>query len=179
VSWQSPKMVKLFATLLVVLSAWGGMAVAEDKTADSIDFPGVPEVTVPPGVSYEGFFETHNPVKVVFGVSDPGAQLKESLINAAYTIKYLKPRGIPYHIQIVLYGKAVLSASPFSDDYSGYGPMFDSLQEAGVEIRVCHNSMYALKVSADDLYPEMKVVPAGILQLIKMQMQGYTYISNH
>jgi len=86
---------------------------------------------------------------------------------------------IPYHIQIVLYGKAVLSASPFSDDYSGYGPLFDSLQEAGVEFRVCHNSMHALNVSADDLYPNMKVIPAGILQLIKMQMQGYTYISNH
>jgi len=104
---------------------------------------------VPQEMSYEGFFKAHNPVKVVFGVSDPGARLKESLINAAYTIKYLKPREIPYHIQIVLYGKAVLSAT------------------------------HALKVSADDLYPDMEVVPTGILQLIKMQMQGYTYISNH
>ncbi|HED18973.1 MAG TPA: hypothetical protein ENI74_05665, partial [Gammaproteobacteria bacterium] len=103
---------------------------------------------------------------------------KESLINAAYTVKYLKPRGIPYHIQIVLYGKAVLSAMSFSEVYSGYAPLFDSLQEAGVEFRVCHNSMRMLKVSADDLYPDMEVVPAGILQLIKMQMQGYSYISN-
>ena len=158
---------------------WGGTAVAQDKNANRIEFPGVPDVPVPQGISYGGFFKAHNPVKVVFGVSDPGAQLKESLINAAYTIKYLRPRGIPYHIQIVLYGKAVLSATPFNEAYSGYAPLFDSLHEAGVKFKVCNNSMHALKVSPDDLYPDMDVVPAGILQLIKMQMQGYTYISNH
>ncbi|HEC18503.1 MAG TPA: hypothetical protein ENI97_04085 [Gammaproteobacteria bacterium] len=170
---------RLLAVILIAISMWGGTAVAQDKNASSIKFPGIPDVPVPPGMSYDGFFETHNPVRVVFGVSDPGAQLKESLINAAYTIKYLKPRKIPYHIQVVLYGKAVLSATPFSEVYSGYGPMFDSLHEAGVEFKVCNNSLHALKVSADDLYPDMEVVPAGILQLIKMQMQGYTYISNH
>ena len=167
------------AVILIALSMWSGTAVALDKNANSVEFPGIPDIPVPEGMSYEGFFEAHNPVKVVFGVSDPGAQLKESLINAAYTIKYLKPRKIPYRIQIVLYGKAVLSATPFSENYSGYGPMFESLHDAGVEIRVCNNSMHALRVSADDLYPDMEVVPAGILQLIKMQMQGYTYISNH
>jgi len=170
---------RLLAVVFMALGMWCGAAVAQDNNADSIEFPGIPDVPVPQGTPFGGFFETHSPVQVVFGVSNPGAQLKESLINAAYTIKYLKPRGIPYHIQIVLYGKAVLSATPFSEVYSGYGPMFDSLQEAGVEFKVCNNSLHALKVSADDLYPDMEVVPAGILQLIKMQMQGYTYISNH
>ncbi|HED19398.1 MAG TPA: hypothetical protein ENI74_07855, partial [Gammaproteobacteria bacterium] len=60
------------AIILIALSMWSGAAVAQDKNANSIEFPGVPDIPVPQGMSYEGFFEAHNPVNVVFGVSDPG-----------------------------------------------------------------------------------------------------------
>ncbi len=155
------------------------ICVAQPDGAGGNDFPGVPDIPVPPELSYEGYFDEHSPVKLVFGVSDPGAQLKESLINAAYTIRYLRPRGIPYRIQIVLYARAVLSASVFSEAYGSYAPLLDALNRHGVEFRVCNNSMEALHVQADDLYSYMKVIPAGILQIVKKQMQGYAYISNH
>jgi len=142
-------------------------------------FPGVPTVPTPPGVDYGGFFKAHQPVNIVFGVSDPGRQLKESLVNAAYTIKYLKPRGIPYHIQIVIYGAAVNAANSFTSEYGGYAPLLETLHEKGVQFMVCNNSLHAMQVPADNVYHFMKIIPAGILQIAKMQMQGYTYISNH
>jgi len=141
-------------------------------------FPNIPNVPVPPGADYGGYFKTHQPVHIVFGVSDPDAALKETLTNAAYTIRYLAPRHIQYQIQIVLYSDAVRAADEFSNRYAGYGSLMQALHAHGVQFRVCNNSMHAVGVPADELYGFMKVVPAGILQIVKMQMQGYTYISN-
>jgi intracellular sulfur oxidation DsrE/DsrF family protein len=78
----------------------------------------------------------------------------------------------------VLYGTAVLAADEWNQLYSGYGDLMQSLHKQGLQFRVCYNSMYALHVEPSDIYPYMKVVPAGILQVAKKQMQGYAYISN-
>lgn len=123
-----------------------GMAVLPVAAAqgEAPEFPNVPDVPVPPGVGYDGFFQKHQPVKIVFGVSDPGDQMRESLTNAAYTIKYLEPRGIPYEIQVVLYGRAVLPASQFATERAGYAPLMKALSEYGVSFKVCNNSLAAL-----------------------------------
>jgi intracellular sulfur oxidation DsrE/DsrF family protein len=168
---------KLLMLLLLVLILSVSAAAPKSRGA-GVEFPNIPDVPVPEGMSYGGFFEKHSPVKLVFGVSDPGEQMKESLTNAAYTIKYLKPRGVPYKIQFVFYGKAVLATSLFTEQYGGFGPLMEALHQEGVEFRVCHNSMHALGVQVGDLYPYMSAIPAGILQIAKKQMQGYSYISN-
>ncbi|MEJ2761907.1 MAG: DsrE family protein [Gammaproteobacteria bacterium] len=141
-------------------------------------FPNIPDVPVPPGLGYGGYFKDHQPVRIVFGVSDPDGALKEALTNAAYTIKYLAPRHVKYQIQIVLYRNAVRAADEFSDRYAGFGPLMRALHDHGVEFRVCNNSMHALGMHPGDVYEYMKVIPAGILQISKKQMQGYSYISS-
>ena len=155
-----------------------GSALGAGEEGKAPVFPNVPDVPVPPGVGYGGFFEKHQPAKIVFGVSDAGRPMKESLTNAAYTIKYLKPRGIPYEIEIVLYGNAVLPASQFATEGAGYAPLMKALHEHGVSFKVCNNSLAALDQSPEDLYEYMELIPAGILEIVKKQMQGFTYISN-
>ena len=162
------------APLFLLATLAASPCVADTEPA----FPTVPTVPVPAKLGYGGYFHVHQPVRIVFGVSDPKAAMKESLTNAAYTIKYLEPHHIRYRIEIVLYGAAVRAAGEFSDRYAGYGPLMRELHDHGVEFRVCNNSMHALGVQADDLYGYMKVVPAGILQIVKKEMQGYSYISN-
>lgn len=152
---------------------------AADKSAGRvIEFPNIPEIPVPNGMSYGQFFTKDNPAKIVFGVSDPGHQLKESLINAAYSIKYLKPRGIPYKIEFVLYGKAILPANSFNEEYGSYAALFNELHKHGVVFSICNNTIEAMGESRDDLYDYMQVIPAGILQIAKKQMQGFAYIHN-
>lgn len=148
------------------------------QALDVIDFPNVPEIPVPEDLHYGQFFTKENPAKIVFGVSDPGHQLKESLINAAYTIKYLKPRGIPYQIELVLYGKAILPANSFNEKYASYAALFNELNKHGVVFSICNNTIAAIGESRDDLYEYMQVIPAGILQITKKQMQGFAYIHN-
>ncbi|NOY16946.1 MAG: hypothetical protein GXP23_08455 [Gammaproteobacteria bacterium] len=171
-------MMKKFTLLLLLLGLSVHTAFSADAPAGNIEFPTIPDIPVPEGMGYDNYFKQNQPVKLVFGVSDPGPQLRESLTNAANTIKYLKPRGIKYKIQIVLYGKAVFPANIFNEEYAGYSELMEELNKQGVEFAICNNSLVALKQSREDIYPYMKIIPAGILQIVKKQMQGYAYIHN-
>lgn len=52
-----------------------------------------------------------------------------------------------------------------------------SLADYGVEFHACGNTLKSLGWSADDLYPFVKVVEAGAVDLMELQEQGYSYIS--
>lgn len=167
-----------YSFLILLISLSTTVFAASPNKLEAIEFSNIPEIEVPAGVDYGQFFSKKNPAKIVFGVSDPGHQLKESLTNAAYTIKYLKPRGIPYEIEIVLYGKAILTTNSFNEEYASYAALYSELNKHGVVFSICNNSIAAFNESTDDLYGYMKIIPAGILQLAKKQMQGFSYIHN-
>ena len=70
-----------------------------------------------------------------------------------------------------------------------YGPginmiKFDSLageriREAiasGVRVIACENTMANAKLTKDDMLPSLAYVPAGVLQLMQRQQEGYAYI---
>jgi len=164
--------------LLLTLAFCAASVTAQEQLGPPVEFPNIPEIPLPAGVDFEGYFAKDTPVKIVFGVADPGKQMRESLTNAAYSIMYLKPRGVPYEIEFVLYGRAVLVANQFSEEYSGYIPLMEALHKEGANFRVCNNAMGSLEVAAGDLHPFMKMTPAGILELAKRQMQGFHYVSN-
>lgn len=169
---------KIVLSMLFTLLCFSVPAIAAGPSGELPAFPGVLSIPIPKDIDFGGYFKAHQPVKIVFGVSDPGAQLKESLANAGYVVRYLSSKGYRYQIQIVLYGTAVLAADEWNQLYSGYGNLMQALYKQGVQFRVCYNSMHALHVQRSDVYPYMKVTPAGILQLVKKQLQGYAYISN-
>ncbi len=141
-------------------------------------FPGLLAIPIPKHYGYGGFYSRHHLVKIVFGVSGPGEQLRETLTNAAYVIRDLKSRDAPYRLEIVLYGDAVRAADPFSQRYAGEGPLLKALAKAGVEFRVCYNSLVSLHLDPKRVYRTMKIVPSGVLQIVKKEMQGYAYVSN-
>lgn len=181
-SWEMPPLQTeniMRTRVLGLVLFLGSVSLAAAAPRAVPEFPGVASVPLPPGLNFGGFFKHHQPVKVVFGISDPGPQLKESLINAALMIQYLKAHGYHYRMQMVLYGKAVFAVDQWKMQYSGYKDLMEKLHAEGVEFRVCYNSLHQLHVSRSDVYPYVKVIPAGLLQIVKKQMQGYSYISNH
>ena len=166
-------MKRIYLALAILLSlCW------QASLAQSVNFPGIPDVPLKPGLSYGGFFKQHQPVKILFAVGRPGLQLKESLTNAALVINYLKAKGYKYKIHFVLYGKAVLAADVFNQKYSNWTPLLEDLHKQGVTFTVCHNSMVFLQVKSADVYPFMKVIPAGILSVAEYEMKGYSPIFN-
>ena len=164
--------------LLAALTLHAATALAADPLGPPVEFPNIPEIPLPRGVDFDEPFSKDQPVRIVFGVADPGKQMRESLTNAAYSIMYLKPRGVPYEIEFVLYAKAVLAANQFSEEYSGFIPLMETLVAHGVQFRVCNNAMGALGIAPMDVLPFMKIAPAGILEITRKQMQGFHYISN-
>ncbi len=170
---------KILLLMLALTIGAPAPAMGGPTTTPLPQFPGVPSIPVLKNLGYGGFFKNHQPVKVVFGVNDPTGQMRESLTNASLIIRYLKDRGYRYRIEFVLYGKAVLAADRWNQKYGGYNDLMEALHRQGVVFSVCYNSIYSFKIKRGDIREYMKVIPAGILELAKKQMQGYTYISNH
>jgi len=56
------------------------------------------------------------------------------------------------------------------------GPV-GALASAGVEFRVCRNTLTARKIPESNLLMEAKVVPAGVVEIARLQAEeGYAYI---
>lgn len=76
-------------------------------------------------------------------------------------------------IEVVFHGQAV------------YAVMNDSLQfasrvklakEKGVTLAVCNNSLKRLKIDPSKLMAETTVVPSAVVELIKKQADGWSYL---
>jgi uncharacterized protein len=48
--------------------------------------------------------------------------------------------------------------------------------KAGVNVVACENSMRGQKVTREDLLPGIGYVPAGVVELMQRQREGYAYI---
>jgi intracellular sulfur oxidation DsrE/DsrF family protein len=164
--------------VLFALAFCAASVTAQAPLGPPVEFPNIPEIPLSAGIDFEPPFTKDQPVKIVFGIADPGRQMRESLTNAAYSIMYLKPRGVPYEIEFVLYARAVLAANQFSEEFSGFIPLMEALHKEGAQFRVCNNAMGSVGVAPADVHPFMKVTPAGILEIARKQMQGFHYISN-
>lgn len=48
--------------------------------------------------------------------------------------------------------------------------------ERGLSVRVCNNALKAKGIRPDELYPQCSVVPAGIVELVRLQGEGFAYV---
>ena len=75
-------------------------------------------------------------------------------------------------VEVVAYGQGINMLrfeSPVSD-------RVDEALKARVKIVACENTMKSLKLSKGDMMSTIGYVPAGIVEIIKKQKEGYTYI---
>ncbi|MCL4542698.1 MAG: DsrE family protein [Deltaproteobacteria bacterium] len=169
---------KMLLMITISLSLLCYAPIANAANNGQIPFPGVPMLRQNPKLSFGGFLKAHQPIKIVFSVGASGPQLRESLMNAALVIRYLKSKGYRYKIHFVLYGKAVLAADQFNGKYAIWTSLLRALNKHGVTYSVCHNSIEALHLKSSDIYPFMHIIPAGILSVTEYEMRGYSVIVN-
>lgn len=50
------------------------------------------------------------------------------------------------------------------------------LAKEEVQFTACHNSLNSQDIDTEDLYSFVKVVPAGVSELVKKQAEGFSYI---
>ena len=76
-------------------------------------------------------------------------------------------------LEVVFHGKGIYTAMKDSVQFKS---RIKIAKEMGVGMVVCNNSMKRLKVDAKELTPEVEIVPSAMVELIKKQAQGWSYI---
>jgi intracellular sulfur oxidation DsrE/DsrF family protein len=109
--------------------------------------------------------------RVVFAVtSGEEADWNMTMGNLRNLITGLKPDA--YEIEVVAYGPGILMVK--SD--STVGKEIAALQEQGVRFVACQNAMRMRHLEVKDLVTGVTPVPAGIVEVVTKQEQGWIYI---
>lgn len=115
------------------------------------------------------------PVRVVYHVSEGLAQAKRALrllknhLQADPTAKLV----------VVALGDGIefLLQDAVDDGNYPFELLIEPLAEQGVEFRICRNTLESRKVDVARLLPQARIVPAGIVEIARLQArEGYVYV---
>lgn len=110
--------------------------------------------------------------KVVFQVSDADPQKWMLALNNARNLQDGLGGSDAVDLEIVAFGPGVgmlKGNSPVA------GRVADALKN-GVKLVACENTMRAQQLAHSDMLPAIGFVPAGVIELMKKQQEGYAYI---
>ncbi|MGO9566812.1 MAG: DsrE family protein [Desulfomonilaceae bacterium] len=111
--------------------------------------------------------------KVVFHLDwDQGERLVLALENIKNLFKEVPPQQCL--VSVVANGKAV---NLFRKDKVGERATdMTDLHKLGVSFKMCRNALAKNKIEKTDLFEVCEIVPAGILELINLQHEGFAYV---
>jgi intracellular sulfur oxidation DsrE/DsrF family protein len=109
--------------------------------------------------------------RVVFQVSDNDPKKWNLALNNVKNLQVDLGRD-SVDIEVVIYGPG-LGMVRFDSEVAGR--VAEALA-SGSRITVCENTMNALKLTKDDMLPNLSYVPAGVTEIMLKQEQGYAYI---
>lgn len=101
--------------------------------------------------------------------NDP-AKWNLALNNARNVQQELGPDNVS--VEIVAYGPG-LNMLKFESEV---GSRLAEAEKSGIAVVACGNTMKAMKLTDKDLYAGVKVVPAGVIEIMKKQKQGWAYV---
>jgi intracellular sulfur oxidation DsrE/DsrF family protein len=125
-------------------------------------------VTLAPGANAQNQSARN---KVVVQVSDNDAQKWNLALNNAKNMQDDIGSDL-LEIEIVVYGPGI---GMLKGDSPVATRVADALKN-GVKVVACENTMRAQKLVYADMLPKIGYVPAGVVELMKKQQEGYAYI---
>lgn len=120
--------------------------------------------------------ETVHKLAIHVDANDP-AVMNLALNNAANVRQYYKDLGEGVEIEIVAYGPGLnmyTADSPVKDRISTMG-----MEDEHIRFSACGNTLAAFekkKGGKVELLSEAKIVPSGVVRLMELQQDGYSYI---
>ncbi|HZV92633.1 MAG TPA: DsrE family protein [Caldimonas sp.] len=109
--------------------------------------------------------------KVVFQVSDGDPSKWNLTLNNVRNFQTELPDD-ESDIEIVAYGPGI---DMLKGGSSAAHRIAETLKH-GVKVVACENSMRGQKLVYADMLPDIGFVPAGVVELVRKQQQGYAYI---
>ncbi|MCL5673474.1 MAG: DsrE family protein [Deltaproteobacteria bacterium] len=79
-----------------------------------------------------------------------------------------------YKIELVAFGPGLRMLMKKFDKKNE--PVLQSLVSYGLQLRACHNTMLKAHLTKKALFSFVKVVPAGVIEIARKEMQGYTFL---
>jgi len=110
--------------------------------------------------------------KVVFQVSDNDPQKWNLALNNARNVRDELGGSDGVNLEIVVYGPGI---GMLKADSPVAKRVADALKNS-VKVVACENTMKAQKLVYADMLPTIGYVPAGVVELMKKQQEGYAYI---
>ncbi len=109
--------------------------------------------------------------KVVIQVSDNDPAKWNLVLNNAKNIqKDLGKDNVD--VEIVAFGPGIGMLKVESE----VGNRVQDATANGVAVMACQNTMHAQKLTKDDMLPTVGYVPAGVVEIMRKQQQGYAYL---
>ncbi|MHB1950603.1 MAG: DsrE family protein [Acidiferrobacteraceae bacterium] len=109
--------------------------------------------------------------KLVMSISNPGNGRQQLVLNNAVNV--LKAFGMDnIRLEIVAFGpglRMLLKHNP-------HAKQIQALKADGVEFAACHNTMMKMHITKAMLNPAATVVPGGIVELVRREEQGWSYV---
>jgi intracellular sulfur oxidation DsrE/DsrF family protein len=109
--------------------------------------------------------------------NDP-AKMNIALNNAANVTKYYKSKGENVEIEIVAYGPGLHMYRADTSPVKGRIAAM-SLENEHIKFSACGNTLAGMtkkEGKKPELISEAQVVPSGVVRLIELQEEGYTYV---
>lgn len=108
---------------------------------------------------------------VVFHVDTADNALGVALRNVLNYSEALP--GEPYTMALVANSKAV---ALFRKEHGEFGQALEKAHAKGLSVRICNNALNELGINPGELYDLCTVVPAGIVEIVRLQSEGFAYI---
>jgi uncharacterized protein len=89
-------------------------------------------------------------------------------------IKNLKEAWPKSQIELVLHGGGILLALTDKTKYTA--ELKDYVENKGVKIVACQNTMKARKITREMLLPFIETVPSGVAEIVTKQEKGWSYL---
>ena len=110
--------------------------------------------------------------KVVFQVSDNDPGKWNLALNNAKNVQDASGGADKVDVEIVVYGPGIgmlKAESPTAARVS-------AANKNRVQVVACENTMDAQKLTKADMNPDIGYVPAGVMEIMKRQQQGWSYV---
>lgn len=109
--------------------------------------------------------------RIVFAVSSPDENdWKMAAHNIPHLISGFQPD--PVEVEVVAFGPGIAMLKKDS----AVREEIEQMQKQGVHFEACENSMRASHLQIADLAPGVGTVPSGIVEIVRKQEQGWSYI---
>ena len=118
-------------------------------------------------------------VAIQIDQNDPQV-INQALNNAAHVIDYYRTRNEDVDIEIVVYGPGL---HMLRADTSSVQDRLKSLKEmvlpGKIQFSACNNTKQSMEKAeghAISIVPEATIVPSGVVRLMELQEQGFSYV---